>query len=114
MGLHPQAIAVFMLLVLDLLCRGYKVVISTHSPLVLDIVWAIRRLGENNARWYLLSEAFGATGSASIRKVMEHALKADYRVFFLEIDSQSHRVTSRVLQLDPDSSNDGEAILGGG
>ncbi len=37
MGLHPQAIAVFMLLVLDMLWRGYRVVLSTHSPLVLDV-----------------------------------------------------------------------------
>lgn len=44
MGLHPQAIAGLMLLVLDLLWRGYRVVISTHSPLILDVVWALRQL----------------------------------------------------------------------
>ena len=60
MGLHPQAIAVVMLVVLDLLWRGYKVVLSTHSPLVLDIVWAVRRLHDHRARWQLLAHAFGA------------------------------------------------------
>jgi hypothetical protein len=53
MGLHPQAIAVFMLLVLDLLWRGYRVVVSTHSPLILDVVWAIRRVAEYRGRWQL-------------------------------------------------------------
>jgi len=114
MGLHPQAIAVFMLLVLDLLWRGYRVVISTHSPLVLDIVWAIRRIGEHQARWQLLSEAFGVEHSASVRKVMEHALHSQYRVYFLEINQQSRRVTTRnISKLDPEASNNEEATWGG-
>jgi hypothetical protein len=114
MGLHPHAIAVFMLLVLDLLWRGYKVVLSTHSPLVLDVVWAIRRLGEHGARWQLLSEAFAVKRSASVREVMEHALKSVYRTYFLDIDPTTSRVTSRdISNLDPDSADDREATWGG-
>jgi hypothetical protein len=114
MGLHPQAITVFMLLVLDLLWRGYKVVISTHSPLILDIVWAIRRLGESRGRWQLLSKAFGVRHPASVRKVMEHALTANYKVYFLDIDPVSHHVTTRdISNLDPGASDDGEADWGG-
>jgi energy-coupling factor transporter ATP-binding protein EcfA2 len=114
MGLHPQAIAVFMLLVLDLLWRGYKVVISTHSPLVLDVVWAIRRLGEHHAYWQLLAEAFGARATPSMHPVMEHALQSDYRVYFLEIDPRSRRATTRDISgLDPDAPDDREATWGG-
>ena len=40
MGLHPRAIAVVMLMVFELMARGYRVCISTHSPQVLDAVWA--------------------------------------------------------------------------
>ena len=46
MGLHPKAIVSFGLLLLELLERGYRVVISTHSPVVLDLVWALRHLIE--------------------------------------------------------------------
>jgi putative AbiEii toxin of type IV toxin-antitoxin system len=114
MGLHPQAIAVVMLVVLDLLWRGYKVVISTHSPLVLDIVWAIRRLHEHSARWQLLTHAFGANGTPSMHTVIAHALAADYRVFFLQIDQATRRVTTRdISHLDPDASDDHEATWGG-
>lgn len=74
MGLHPQAISVFMLLVLDLLWRGYRVVVSTHSPLILDAVWAIRQLRANHARWSLLSTAFGVDKGRAVQSVMEHAL----------------------------------------
>ena len=54
MGLHPQAISIFMLLVLDLLWLGYCVGLSTHSPLVLTVVWMLRRLSEKGARWQLI------------------------------------------------------------
>jgi hypothetical protein len=114
MGLHPQAISVFMLLVLDLLWRGYKVVISTHSPLVLDIVWAIRRLSEHGSRWQLLCDAFAVERQASMRRVMEHALTCDYRVYFSSIGKKSGRVTTRdISNLDPSSRDEAEANWGG-
>jgi predicted ATPase len=115
MGLHPQAITAFMVLVLDLLWRGYRVVISTHSPLVLDVVWAIRRLKENRARWQLLRDAFGLKGSAGpVKRVMEHALNGEYRVYFLELHPKTHRVTSRdISSLDPGASDEAEAKWGG-
>lgn len=114
MGLHPQAIAVFMLLVLDLLWRGYKVVISTHSPLILDVVWAIRRMRESDARWQLLCRAFGVSASRDVGEVLQHSLGCDYRVFFLELDSRDGRVVSKdISRLDPDSADPGEADWGG-
>lgn len=114
MGLHPKAIAVVMLLVLELMWRGYKVVVSTHSPLVLEAVWAIRQLAAHQARWQLLAEAFDVGNKAGVRKVMEDALKRDYRVFFLKLDAQSHRVMSQdISDLDPESENENEASLGG-
>jgi hypothetical protein len=114
MGLHPQAIAVFMLLVLDLLWRGYRVVISTHSPLILDIVWAIRRLSENEARWQLLSDAFFVKERRAVKQVMEHALGASYRVYFLQLDEETQRVnTLDISSLDPGAPGDAEAEWGG-
>lgn len=41
MGLHPQAIISFFQLVIELLWRGYRVILSTHSNVVLGLVWAI-------------------------------------------------------------------------
>lgn len=112
MGLHPHAIAVFMLLVLDLLWRGYRVVVSTHSPLILDAVWAIRQLRQHNARWQLLSAAFGIESSRAVKAVMEHALTRDYRVFFMHYAGGA--VSSRDISgLDPGSPDTAEAEWGG-
>jgi hypothetical protein len=113
MGLHPRAIAVFMLLVLDLLWRGYRVVLSTHSPLVLDVVWAIRQLQQFKARPQLLSEAFGIRDFRAVENVMTNALRAEYRSHFLSPDP-SGRVQSRDISgLDPSSENSDESDWGG-
>jgi hypothetical protein len=49
-----------------------------------------------------------------VRLVMQHALKSAYRVYFLDIDKDSRRVTSRdISNLDPASADDKEATWGG-
>jgi hypothetical protein len=116
MGLHPQAIAVVMLVVLDLLWRGYRVAVSSHSTLVLDVLWAIRELqaAPLESNWRTLSSAFGIENPAAVQKVMEHALKCDYRVFFLRPDPDTQRITSYdISTLDPFSEQEDVADWGG-
>jgi hypothetical protein len=50
MGLHPKAISVVLLMVFELLARGYRVCLSTHSSQVLDAMWALKHLRENKAK----------------------------------------------------------------
>ena len=47
MGLHPQAISALLLMFLELLRRGYKVIVSTHSPQILELVWAIQLIAKS-------------------------------------------------------------------
>lgn len=49
MGLHPQAISALLIAFLEMMRRGYKVIISTHSPQILELVWAIQSLIETKA-----------------------------------------------------------------
>ena len=44
MGLHPRAVSGVLLMVLELLRRGYRVCLSTHSTQVLEFAWALRHL----------------------------------------------------------------------
>jgi predicted ATP-dependent endonuclease of OLD family len=43
-GLHPQAVSAVLLGVMELLVRGYKVILSTHSSHILDFVWGWKML----------------------------------------------------------------------
>jgi hypothetical protein len=112
MGLHPQAVSVFILLALDLLWRGYRVVLSTHSAHVLTAVWMLRRLQECRARWQFVCEAFDVGTSPPLRKVAEAALAKELKVYSLDFSDGKVRSTD-ISALDPDSDDDRIAGWGG-
>lgn len=113
MGLHPQAITVVLLLVLDLLWRGYRVVLSTHSPHVLTAIWMLRRLQEHNARWQLVCQAFGVEPSQQLQRVAIAALKKDYRVHLFAFDSSGKVRSTDISNLDPEDPDDRISGWGG-
>lgn len=113
MGLHPQAIAVVLLLLLDLLWRGYRVVVSTHSPLILDFVWAVRLLKKHGAGGRSLAKAFNAPSAQQVLKVMDTALGKEYRVYFMSLNRSQHAVVQDISGLDPEATSAGEAEWGG-
>ena len=47
-GLHPEAIVTVLLLVMELLNRDYKVIISTHSNTVLDVIWTLQEIKQKD------------------------------------------------------------------
>ena len=109
MGLHPRAIAVVLLIVLELLTRGYKVILSTHSPQVLELVWALETLRKNKGKPQDLLALFGAPTSASLKVMAEAALKKTSKVYYFD---PAHAVLD-VTQLDPASDVAQEASWGG-
>lgn len=113
MGLHAQAITVVLLLVLDLLWRGYRVALSTHSPQVLTAVWMLRRLKEHRARYQLLCDALGVPNSVQIKKVAQAALEKSYRVTYLAFDEDGRVHSADISALDPASDDERVAGWGG-
>ncbi|MBI5500474.1 MAG: ATP-binding protein [Deltaproteobacteria bacterium] len=113
MGLHPQALNVVLLLVLDLLWRGYRVVVSTHSPHVLTAVWMLQRLKQHHARWQRVCQAFDAPSSVPLSKVAQCALERSYRVHFLAFERDGKVASRDISDLDPDSADAREAEWGG-
>ena len=49
MGLHPQSISVLLIVLFELLRRDYKVLVSTHSSQIPELIWAIQLLIKWNA-----------------------------------------------------------------
>lgn len=121
MGLHPQAIVTFGLLVLELLQRGYKVIVSTHSPVILDLVWAIRELkGLPEGRALrALAAVFGINPvsklirvSKPMRDLFRAALTKDYRTYFFD-RTGGCIVAREISSLDPGDDDVGIAGWGG-
>lgn len=117
MGLHPQAVTVVMLLVFDLLWRGYRVVVSTHSPQVLTAVWMVRRLQEQKvgrkACWKFICDAFGVPKSQPMQKVAKSSLKKSYRVHYFAFEGDGRVRSVDISDLDPGAEDERIAGWGG-
>jgi len=110
MGLHPRAINLLLLMVLELLSRGYKVCLSTHSPQVLELVWALNLLRAEQADPKLLAKLFDVSLSTSIKTVFTEALSKNAHVYWFDRDGGHVRDIS---SLDPGSTDSFIAGWGG-
>jgi hypothetical protein len=109
MGLHPNAISVVMLLVLELLHRGYKVCTSTHSPHVLDVVWALQVMKLNQASEQDVRDLFSLRANPPTKALAKSALGEEYRVFFFKRDGTAADISN----LDPGAEDSAESGWGG-
>ncbi len=80
MGLHPKALEAVMVLVLELMRRGYKVFISTHSSQILEMIWAINEIKKEKKKGVLYLEKLFET--KRLRRVWESAVTKTYKVIY--------------------------------
>jgi predicted ATPase len=97
MGLHPRAISTFLLLVLELMKRGYRVVISTHSTVVLDLVWGINKVKLNFGTEKDVRNLFELKSNNFTKELAASAIDKSYKVYFFEKGQQSKDIST----LDP-------------
>ena len=109
MGLHPDAISVVILMVLELLRRGYRVCLSTHSPHVLDVVWALRVLRENDGTEQDVRALFRLASSEPNKKLARSALTKVSKVYFFNRGGSVKDIST----LDPGSEDDEVSGWGG-
>jgi hypothetical protein len=117
-GLHPQAIMTFCLVMLELLWRGYKVIVSTHSPVVLDVIWALRDLKsivDEDVGVESLKKIFSVSRlEPNIRRVLSTALHKEYKVYYFDRPSGKTNVHIRdISSLDPGDEDPGVSGWGG-
>jgi len=110
MGLHPKAISTVLLLVLDLLSRDYRVCLSTHSPHVLDVVWALNVFKEHKGDPRTLVKLFDVEATQTMKSMAEKVLRKDARVYYFD---QASGETRDISSLYPGSEEAAEAGWGG-
>ena len=109
MGLHPRAISTVLLLVLELMTRGYRVCLSTHSPQVLELVWALETLRKHAGDANDLLDLFGVKHSPPLRQMADDAVKKESKVYYFEPGG----IVKDITELDPSSEEAQEATWGG-
>lgn len=109
MGLHPNGISAALNFVMELRLRGYRVCLSTHSPHVLDIVWALRFFQENNGQQKDVLKLLDLSPTPKTRKIAAAALNSKFRTYYFARGGQVHDISC----LDPGSETPAEGGWGG-
>ena len=109
-GLHPKGISTVLLLVLELLGRGYRVCLSTHSPYVLDMVWALGVIKEHKANPNRILDLFDVPKTGAMPKLAAAVTSRTARVYYFDpVDGAAHDISG----LDPGAPRVREAGWGG-
>ena len=109
MGLHPRAISAVLLIILELMTRGYRVCLSTHSPQVLELVWAMAAMARSKGHPEALLDLFEAPHTPALKAMAAAALTKTARVY----DFGSKGPVQDITGLDLGASGIQEASWGG-
>lgn len=108
-GLHPNAINAVLNLVLELLRREYRVCLSTHSPHVLDMVWALRFLQENDGNARDVTRLLNLPLNPATRGIAKAALNRLLNTYYFARDGRVRDIS----ELDPGSEDAAQSGWGG-
>ncbi|MCZ0945390.1 MAG: AAA family ATPase [Gammaproteobacteria bacterium] len=109
MGLHPNGIGAVINLVMELRLRGYRVCLSTHSPHVLDVIWALGFLQNNNGQIKDALDLLGLISTQKTRDLAKAALGSDLKTYYFARDG----VVKDISTLNPGSDDSAESGWGG-
>ena len=113
MGLHPQAILSVILMCLDLIHSGYRLIISTHSPVLLEAVWAIRFVQRENSDVKYLYQLFNLESSELMTELFENILKnKTFSTYYFDQQKDGVYVKD-ISSLDPGDLDSAIADWGG-
>jgi hypothetical protein len=103
-GLHPEATQTMLVIVLDLLWRGYRICLSTHSAQVLDLVWARCTTSASTRSTLDVLRMMGVKAGPATIALGKAALGKTATVL-LSIQSPDWRGTSPTSNLPPQSNS---------
>lgn len=114
MGLHPKAIQAVILQVLEFITAGYKVILSTHSPVLLEFAWTLSMLetSPKEAREKALCDLFGVTYSSSVSKMLKGVVEKSVKTYFFSHTVEGAKAVD-ISSLDASSEQVDEAEWGG-
>ena len=116
MGLHPQAIVSIILQIIELMQSGYKIILSTHSPVLLEFAWAYNILqAEQNAdRYKALHRIFGIREDTSVSNMMNGLLEhKSIRTYYFCRQPNGKVVSQDISTLDVENIDENIAEWGG-
>ena len=116
MGLHPKAIQSVLLQTIELVQNGYKVILSTHSQVLLEFAWAFNVIKNSDAtaaqKKKMLMKIFGVERYESISGMLDGFFDKGIRTYYFT-DKGNGVTASDISSLDVSSDDVDEADWGG-
>ena len=110
MGLYPKGITALLTILLDLLKRGYKIIISTHSAQILNFVWATQLLVKWNAGAAPLLKLLDVNATPFSKELAKTVLQEKrFKTYYFSSDDKVKDIST----LDPEDPDDAVADFGG-
>lgn len=116
MGLHPRAIQSVLLQTMELVQNGYKVILSTHSQVLLEFVWAFNTIKDSAAsvaqKEKLLQKMFGVERYESIGNMLDGIFGKEINTYYFT-DKGDGVVSVDISSLDVSSDDTDISEWGG-
>ena len=115
MGLHPKAIVSVLLQILELMQSGYRVIVSTHSSVLLEYAWAFNTLQGSRANFHAaLCALFGVTLDSSVGKMLDKIQGKLVKTYFFSRKGNPEKVEVKDISSLDVASNDNDFAEWGG
>ena len=111
-GLHPKAVSALLLLLLELLKRGYRIVVSTHASQIVELIWAIQFLAEGSAGPKWLLKMLGLKPDPGSKKLAETVFEKTFKTYYFSPADEAVAVKD-ISTLDPEDTDDAVSDWGG-
>ena len=112
MGLHPKAISALLVVFLELMRRGYKVIVSTHSAQVLELVWAIQYLVKASAEPGQLLKVLDLRSNYFSKPLAEMVLGKTFKTYYFSRRDKNVHVKD-ISALDAEDPDEAVSDFGG-
>lgn len=115
MGLHPKAIETVVLQIIELMQNGYKVIVSTHSTILLEFAWALgmlKNLDELTLQ-KAMCELFSVDKHDSTANLFKGLKEKNVKTYFMSSKGEDGVFASDISSLDVESDTDFVADWGG-
>lgn len=115
MGLHPRAIETVILQIIELMKVGYKVILSTHSPTILEFIWTLKQLPEKKPELMrnALCELFGLARKAPAAELFDGMAYKQVNTFYFSNSENGHVTSKDISSLDAMDANEAISEWGG-
>ena len=112
MGLHPKAISALLTVFLELMRRGYKVIISTHSAQVLELVWTIQYLVKAQAKPVQLLKVLDLRSNYFSKPLAETVFEKTFKTYYFSRQDKIVNVKD-ISTLDAEDPDEAVSDFGG-